>query len=208
MAAKGNTNPEAETTEEVNEQAAAVEKIITADAKTLRPTQRAVLQMLHWLEQVATEDTEDRTFTGDDIASIILANEAGEMWEADELQRYNAKILSGAELDIYGFGVKFSNDPEIASGLIGPTNRKKMYLLVSSARLNDSGQTKTYKLPNVGEEFVWNTSARYIVAKLYWLQTHGYFDDGRTVKAKIQGTELSGGKSVEKLKELPGNVPF
>lgn len=203
MASKGNEKAEVETAEETSEQVKAVERIITADAKTLRPSQKAVLQMLHWLENVATEDTENQTFSGDDIASIILAENEQTMWEADELQRLNAKILSGCEMDIFGFQVKFSNDPEIASGLIGPTNRRKMYLLVSSARLNDAGQTNLYKLPNVGEEFVWNTSARFIVGKLYWLATHGHFDNGGAVRAKIVGTELTGGKSVEKLKSLP-----
>jgi hypothetical protein len=197
MAGKGKTEQNVETTDAMQE---AVE-IITADVTTLRPSQRAVLELLTALENMATEDTDARPF-GDDIAGILLAENEATMWEGDELPRINAKVLSGCELDIYGIEVKFSDDPEITTGLIGPKTRRKMYLLVRSARLNGSGQGTVYRLPDVGEEFVWNTSARFIVAKLYWLLVHGRFDGGKSVKARIEGTDLGGGKSVEKLKPL------
>jgi len=186
---------------------AEVEEIITADVSTLRPSQRAVLELLSWLENIATEDTEGTGgFFGDDIAAILTAPDEATMLDADELPRYNAKVLSGCELDIYGIEVKFSDDPEIVSGLIGPGTRRKMFMLVRSARLNNSGQTKVYKLPEVGEEFKWNTSARFVVAKLYWYAVHGRFDNGGSVKLRIQGTDLGGGKSVEKLKALDAPV--
>lgn len=186
-----------------DETTAEVEQIITADVKSLRPAQLAVLELLSWLENIATEDTDTTGgFFGDDIAAILTAPDEATMLEADELPRYNAKVLSGCELDIYGIEAKFSDDPEIISGLIGPTTRRKMYLLVRSARLNDTGQHTVYKLPDVGEEFVWNTSARFIVAKLYWYAVHGAFDNGGSVKLRIQGTDLGAGKSVEKLKAL------
>jgi hypothetical protein len=210
MASRRNQEQSDETSTAMQE----AEEIITADVQSLRPSQRAVLALLTELENLATEDTEPKGFSGDDIAAILMAEDEAAMWDADELPRINAKVLSGAELDIYGWEVKFSDDPEILTGLIGPSTRRKMYLLVRSARLNDSGQTNIYKLPNVGEEFVWNTSARFIVAKLFWLQKHGNFDNGRTVKARIQGTDLGSGKSVEKLKELStitvtsGEPPF
>jgi hypothetical protein len=181
---------------------AEVESIIEAEVSTLRPSQRAVLELLSGLENLATEDTDAGGFFGDDIGAILLADDEAVMWEADELPRLNAKVLSGCQLDIYGWEVKFSDDPEIISGLIGPHSRRKMYLLVKSARLNDSGQSSIYKLPEVGEEFTWNTSARFIVAKLYWLRSRGRFDNGGTVKAEIRGTDLGAGKSVEKLKPL------
>lgn len=185
-----------------DDQTAAVEEIITAEVETLRPSQRAVLELLSSLENIATEDTDENGFMGDDIASILLAENEQEMWEGDELPRLNAKVLSGCQLDVYGFEVKFSNSPEIESALIGPVSRKKMYLLVKSARLNNAGNSNLYKLPEVGEEFVWNTSARFIVAKLFWLRSRGRFDDGRTVHAQIVGTDLDGAKRVEKLKPM------
>lgn len=204
MAAKGNPKAEAETTEEMSEQAKAIQRILDADATSLRPFQKAVLEMLHGLEEIATEDTEGRGFTGDDIGAILLADDEATMWEADELPRLNAKVLSGCQLDVYGYSVKFSNDSEISSGLIAPRSRRKMYLLVQSARLNSAGESKLYHLPDVGEEFAWNTSARFIVAKLYWFGKRGRFDNGGSVKARIHGTPLAGGKSVEKLKEIEG----
>lgn len=204
MAAKGNQTAQVPETAETNEQVAAIEKILNAEAKTLRPSQMAVIELLSWLENIATEDTSNQGFTGDDIGNILLADDEATMWDADELPRLNAKVLSGCDLDLYGFDVKFSNDPEIASGLIGPKSRRKMYLLVKAARLNNGGQTNVYRLPDVGEEFVWNTSARFIVSKLYWLARHGRFDNGSAVKARIVGTDLGGGKSVEKLKPIDG----
>lgn len=199
MASKGNKSENPATDDTM---AAAVE-IINADVTTLRPSQRAVLELLSWLENIATEDTDTSGgFFGDDIAAILLAPDEATMLESDELPRYNAKNLSGCELDVYGIEAKFSDDPEIVSGLIGPTSRRKMFLLVRSARLNDSGQTGIYKLPDVGEEFKWNTSARFVVAKLYWYAVHGAFDNGGSVKLRIQGTDLGAGKSVEKLKSL------
>jgi hypothetical protein len=57
----------------------------------------------------------------------------------------------------------------------------------------------------VGERFVWNTSARNIVGKLFWMLDHGWFDSGRSaVQVLIKGTPLGGGRSVEKLKPIPG----
>lgn len=204
MAQRGKTNAHTETTEDENTQMAAVERIINADVQTLRPSQKAVLEFLSTLENMATEDTDARGFSGDDIAAILMAENEAEMWDADELPRINAKVLSGCDLDLYGYQVKFSDDPEITTGLIGPRSKRKMYLLVSAARLNTSGQAAVYRLPEVGEEFTWNTSARFIVSKLFWLNAHGRFDNGGSVKARIVGTDLGGGKSVEKLKVIDG----
>jgi hypothetical protein len=176
-------------------------EIITAEVETLRPSQRAVLAMLQRLEDLATEDTDSRPF-GEDIAAILLAETETDMWEGDELPRINAKVLAGCELETFGFEVKFSNSEDVVTGLIGPRSLRKMYLLVHSVRLNNSGQVKAYNLPKVGEEFFWNTSARYVVAKFFWLLTHGAFDNQGTVKAKLVGTKLDGAKEVVKLQEL------
>jgi hypothetical protein len=202
MAGKGNRDETPETNAEENDAMAEVMEIVNAEVATLRPTQLAVLEMLSGLENIATEDTEPKGFSGDDIAAILMAEDEATMWDADELPRINAKVLSGCDLDVYGYDVKFSDSEEITTGLIGPVSKRKMYLLVKSARISDAGQTKVYRLPGIGEEFQWNTSARFIVAKLYWLGIHGKFDNGSPVKCRIQGTDLGGGKSVEKLKEL------
>ena len=54
MARKSNdTEPE-----QTDTTTAEVEEIINADVTTLRPAQRAVLELLSWLEGIATEDTD------------------------------------------------------------------------------------------------------------------------------------------------------
>ena len=75
-----------------------------------------------------------------------------------------------------------------------------MYLLIHSELLNSAGGLGAiYKLPSVGEAFTWNTSARYIVAKLYREMKFGRFDNGGYVDVRIEGTDLGHGKSIEKL---------
>lgn len=182
---------------------AEVEEILNTKVQEMRPAQRAFYEMLLGIEQIATEDLDSGAFMGDDLAGILTADSESDMWDADEKPRFNAKVLSGCEMELYGWEAKFSpQESEIESGLIGPEKRRKMYLLVHAARINSAGQDDIYRLPEVGEDFVWNTSARFIVAKLYWLLKRGYFDNGKAVKVRIQGTDLGSGKSVEKLKPL------
>jgi hypothetical protein len=162
------------------------------------------------MAQMATlEETETR-FTGDDIIPILEAEDEAAMWDADERPRYNAKMLSGCTLEITGFDVKFSGstDEDIKTPFVDPASGKQMYLLVGSVRLNNSGEKKEIRLPEVGEEFTWNTSARNIVGKLFWMLRHGWFDNGAPpVRLRIEGTELAGGKkSVEKLKQLDAHT--
>jgi hypothetical protein len=206
MAGKGN----AQTAEQNDDMAAEVIAVIEAKPESLRPSQRALLDMLTILENVASEDTATTRFVGDDLLGVLTAESEEEMWEGDELPGYNAKVLSGCNLVIYGVEVKFSratDGEEISTALIGPKTRRKMYLLVHSARMDNAGtNARTYRLPDVGEDFVWNTSARYIVAKLFWLMSRGYFDDGKSIRARIHGTPLGAGKSVEKLKPLTSDV--
>jgi hypothetical protein len=155
---------------------------------------------------------------GQDIIPILEAQTEEEMWDADELSTYNAKTLSGCEIQIYGFGVKFGtgDDPDITTPFTD-ANGRQMYLLVQAARISEAGKKREVNLPNVGDVFTWNTSARNIVGKLFWMLEHGWFDEGaKPVRLRIEGTSLAGGKkSVEKLKPLTpasmvntGEIPF
>jgi hypothetical protein len=195
MAGKGNTAKDTET------------QVATAEAQAMRPAQQAFREMLRDLASVATESTDD--FAGDDLFAILSAETDEQMWDGDEQPTINAKVLSGCEIEVFGFEVKFSKaqqsaDPAeaIQTILVDPATGRNMYLLVRSARLNRTGNEQVYRLPEVGEQFTWNTSARYIVAKLYKLGTWGRFANGHTVKCRIQGTDLGAGRSVEKLKDL------
>lgn len=155
------------------------------------------------MSQMATLDDADKTVSGDDIIPILEAETEEEMWDADELPRYNAKMLSGCAIEIRGFDVKFStgNNDDIKTPFVH--DGRQMYLLVEAVRLDKSGEKKELRLPNPGEVFTWNTSARNIVGKLFWMLNHGWFDNGHSpVRVRIEGTALQGGKSVEKLKPL------
>jgi hypothetical protein len=172
--------------------------------------------LLRKMEQMASLDTDSaRASRGEDVNAILLAETEEEMWVADEIPGFNAKMMSGCDLHIIGFDVKYGS-ANVENPIFVTSDGKQMYLLIQSARLNKSGEKKELRLPEVGEEFTWNTSARYIVAKMMWLLEHGYFDNGHEpVYARIQGTDLQGGKSVEKLKPLEGatfqsttEVPF
>lgn len=158
---------------------------------------------------MATLAEKSGVVTGEDIIPILTAENEEEMWNADERARYNAKTLSGCALQIIGFDVKFSDgsDESINTPFIDPTTGKQMYLLVSAFRINKSGEKKETRLPELGEVFTWNTSARNIVGKLFWMLNHGWFDPGATpVRLVIEGTNLGGTKSVEKLKRFTGEV--
>jgi hypothetical protein len=82
---------------------------------------------------------------------------------------------------------------------------KQMYLMVTMARISDAGEKSDRILPSVGETFQANTSARFVVAKLWWLSTHGYIDaeGGKVAEVKVQATDLGGGQSVIKLMPVP-----
>lgn len=178
-----------------------------AEAQVVAPNafQRLIIKM----SAIATLDDTEGRFAGDDIIPILEAETEEEMWDADERPTYNAKMLSGCALEIYGFDVKFggANNDDIKTPFVD-ANGKQMYLLVSAARLNNSGEKKEIRLPEPGEIFTWNTSARNIVGKLFWMLEHGWFDNGRSpVRLRIEGTQLGDGKrSVEKLKKLEGDT--
>lgn len=166
--------------------------------QSLTPFQRQCKIMAGMAEIEAT-DTE---YTGDDIMAILNAEDEAAMWAADDRAQLNAKVLSGCELEIYGFGIRFSGNEGIASVFRDPSSGKRMYVLLDSARINAAGESNLYRLPGVGEKFQWNTSARFIVAKIMWLNAHGAFDNGKSVRCRIEGTDLGDGRSVEKLKPL------
>lgn len=173
----------------------------TGAISALPPHQRMIREMA---SMATLEDAAER-FLGDELDRILEAENESDMWESDDFPQYNAKVLSGCEIEIISFAVKFSrgDNEEIQSVFVDPETGKQMYLLITATRLNDTGKNKrTMRLPEIGTEFVWNTSAPRIVTKFWWLLKNGHFDNHATVKARIEGTDLGGGKSVEKLKPL------
>lgn len=159
------------------------------------------------MAEMAVLDTAERTSTGEEINAILRAEDEAAMWESDDFDKWNAQKLSGTDLQTTSFEVRFgdsSEDSDIVTPFTDDKGRQ-MYLLVHSFRITDKQAHKEYNLPPVGEEFTWNTSAIRIVAKLFWMLDHGWFDpNADPVRFSIQGTALKGGRSVEKLKEFTG----
>jgi hypothetical protein len=147
---------------------------------------------------------EDGNFGGDDLNAILSAETEEEMWEADERPPLNFQHLAGCELSVLDFDVKFSRgDSEIQTPFITPDG-KKMYLLVKCVRLS-GGNGKIFRLPEIGEVFTANTSARFIVAKLWRALTMGLINanTGQTLQCMVQATDLGGGQAVLKLRPIP-----
>jgi hypothetical protein len=164
-------------------------------------------QLLRRMSEMATLDqaTENRQSTTDaDISKILTAENEAEMWESDDFDSWNAAKLSGSDVQIEWFEVKKGPiDPEIQSPFI--YDGSQLFLLVHAFRITDRKADKNQSLPPVGEQFTFNTSAPRIVGKLFWMLNNGWFDNGAApVQVHIEGTKLSGGRTVEKLKPIEG----
>lgn len=167
---------------------------------TPTPAEKMLLKMAG----MATMDANATESSINDLNVILEASDE-EFWDSDERGAINAKMLSGCVIDITGFDVKFGGavgDDDITSPFMDPKSGRQMYLMVHSAMVNNSQGSKMYVLPKNDEEFQWNTSARYIVAKLLSAHNRGWLDAGKTMRTRIVGTPIQGGKKrVEKLKE-------
>lgn len=159
--------------------------------------QRVIAMMA--MEATAAEN--DTASLEDDFMAIFEAETKADMYEADQREPLNFKDLAGCELEIISVDVKFSKREDINTMFI-TADGKRMYLWVRACRIRETGDEKrNVKLPVVGEVFSVNTSARFVVAKLLWLSTHGDVnpDMAATEKVRVKGTDLGGGQEVIKL---------
>lgn len=175
----------------------------TSGNGTLIPSPR-ILRLIRMMEMEATAAIEESSFTGDDVMDIFEAESKEEMYEADQRGPLNFQNLTGCEIEILDIEVKFSKGQNTESmvSVFRTPEGKGLYLMVKAARTRKTGEEKkSVKLPEVGEVFQANTSARFCVAKLMWLSTHGEVDSasGRTERVKVQGTPLGDGQEVVKL---------
>lgn len=163
-------------------------------------------QLLRRMADMAELDnsTERQSNTDDEISAILTAETEADMWTSDDFDGWNAGKLSGSDLQIQWFEVrKGAIDPEIKSAFI--YDGYQFYLLVHCFRLTEAQADKSMKLPEIGREFIFNTSAPRIVGKLFWMLSEGWFDNGAPpVQVHIEGTKLTGGRTVEKLKPVKG----
>lgn len=154
---------------------------------------------------------EDGNFGGDDLNAILSSMTEEELFESDERPPLNFQHLSGCEIAVLGFDVKFSrsNNSNIQTPFVWTDERnqeKKMYLLVKCVRISDAGNKKAViKLPPIGEVFTANTSARFVVAKLWRAQVLGLIDENRGLswECTVQETDLGDETAVIKLRPIP-----
>lgn len=166
--------------------------------------------LLRMMEMEATAAAENNTFSGDDLVGILSAESDDDIWDADERGPLNAQDIAGCEIEIIGVTVKWSRgDSDIATPFQvrdehGTT--KKMYLIVSAVRISDSGDNRsTMRLPDIGEVFEFNTSARFVVAKIMQFYRLGRIDADThsTLECMVRATDLGSGQAVLKLRPLP-----
>ena len=172
-----------------------------SDAKTGTVTKQTAFQaFLTNMENLAELDTSGGGNAPNTVMAIMTAGDEQEMWEADEIDSLGGRDLVGVEQEILDFDVKFGGRDDIETVFVGPTTGRQMYILVQSVRLSKSPEVPAIA---VGEQFVWNTSAPAIVAKLFWARGHSMIPGFQGV---IRDTKLGGGQAVIKFKQIPERV--
>ena len=155
--------------------------------------QKAFKAMLDRMELAATADNAEfptPMLTG--IVGILSAESEDEMWDSDDLAQIGGRNLRDVEQRILDYTVNYSPttaDDEMKS-VFRDSKGRGMYLLVRSIRLE------------VGEEFVWNTSAPLLVGKILWLADHGKLP----ADVVIRGKDIGAGQVVLRLKPVPKRV--
>lgn len=188
-------------------QSAEVDQNVTAEGTVTKASPFST--MLKSMALQATLDVETNRFSGDDVNGILIAGTVEEIWDADEQGPINFKDLAGCDLEILDFSVKYSrpgseiNTPFVVFDDRTQTQRK-MYLLADCVRISDRQDDKMLKLPEVGERFQANTSARFIVAKIWAFALKGLIqpDEGKTLRCRVQATDLGGDQKVLKLRPV------
>lgn len=173
------------------------------NAQPLKPFQI----MCRAMSNDATIDNDE--YTGDDLNAILEAETEADVWKAVDRVPFNFQHLAGCEIQVLNLQVKYSrgsNGNNIRSPFISPDG-KQMYLLVSVVRISDAmaGKNKgLINLPPVGEVFVANTSAKYVVAQLWRFLTMGLIDEatGASLACSVEETDLGDGQAVIKLRQL------
>jgi hypothetical protein len=170
-------------------------------------------QMLRAMSMDAVAEIEAGKFSGDDLNAILTAKSEAELWDADERGPLNFQHLADCEIGIMDVHVKYSRGT--SSDIVTPFvvkddkgNDRKMYLIVSAVRLSDAGEKSHLRLPSVGEVFEANTSARFVVAKIWAFYTRGYInpDTGKTLECVVKEIDLGGDQAVLKLRPMPRRV--
>lgn len=176
-------------------------------------SQKPFWRMIAGMAMDATLETETEAFDGDDVnmTAILTAETDDEIWDADERGPLSFRDLAGCEIEIIDLDVKFSRGArptgdEIKSVFIDPQTGKQMYLLLTCVRIAETGdEDNRIRLPEIGEQFQANTSARYLLPKLWRFYQLGKIDpqNGKRLACRVRATDLGDGQAVLKLRPLP-----
>lgn len=184
-----------------------VDPIVTGEVATRGSG--AFQAMVRDMAAIATAESEDGpAFMTEALAAIYGAETEDELWEADMSGPINAQFLGGCELDILNLAVKYSrggDDSDIQTPWVAADGRQ-MYLLVTAVRISNAGEKRNFRLPKVGEEFQFNTSAQFLTAKLMGFYRRGRIGQGNVLRAMIQETKLDEKRKVLKLTRVPERV--
>jgi hypothetical protein len=164
--------------------------------------QTPVQRMIRTMEMEATADAETATGDNADLNALLSAESDEDLWDADERPPLNAQHLAGCDVEILDVRVKYSRGNSDMGSTFVTSEGKKMYLLVTAVRLSDPETKTAVQLPKIGEEFEFNTSARYLTTKLFQFYLRGKInrDNGTTLTAFIRATGLEEGQAVLKLR--------
>lgn len=168
-----------------------MEPVITGEVQQHAPFLRLMRDLAMRAEIDANESRGDAASIAN-IEAILAAGETGDdtaIWEAGEFVNVGGRDLADVEQEVLSFTVKFGNRDDVESVFMD-ANERKFFLLVTSRRLDN------------GEEFVWNTSAPDIVAKLIAFERNGKLP----LLCKIVAIPLGGGKTFLRLKPVPRRV--
>lgn len=164
--------------------------------------QTPVQRMIRTMEMEATADAETSTGDNADLNALLTAESDEDLWDADERPPLNAQHLAGCDVEILDVRVKYSRGNSDVGSTFVTGDGRKMYLLVTAVRLSDPETKTAVQLPKIGEEFEFNTSARYLTTKLFQFYLRGKInrDNGTTLTAFIRATGLEEGQAVLKLR--------
>jgi hypothetical protein len=185
-----------------------VTKTESAEGQITRAT--PFQSMIRQMGMTAEMEANESKFSGDDLNALLTAETEAEIWDADERGPLNFQHLADCEIQIVDISVKYSRagqNGDMVSHFV-TDDGKKMYLLVTGVRISNAGEKTVLRLPGVGEEFQANTSARYVVAKLWAFYQKGYIDpdNGKRLECVVKATDLGDGQAVIKIRPMPRRV--
>lgn len=146
--------------------------------------------LLNEMAMRADIDAQDSSINETTLNKVLTAETPEEFWDADEKSVVNAQDMIGKEMLVRTFHVRRgkADDPsKPMENVYRDSSGVGLYLDVDCVLLEN------------GEEIVFNTSAKFLVAKFIQAERLGMFP----LECVIQGIDLGGGQTVLKLRPVP-----